>query len=364
MVFILALWCSIKPPDGVRASDTPNDAGKSITVEWKLAADDSLLLGYEIFRSANNDTQFQYVGDIASGNRSFNDTKVEDNLAYRYKVRGKTVSESSDFSFPSVLVISSPQWYHKGKTNTLIGLLIFSSLILGFIIYARKGKHLFIRRIAGLDELDEAVGRATEMGKPLLYVPGLSGKTDIATIASVNILSQVARKTAEYSTPIIVPNRDPIVMTVTQEVVKEAYLEKGRPESYNADNVFFLTDSQFAYAAGVCGIMMRDKPATNLFIGMFWAESLLLAETGNMTGAIQIAGTDAVTQLPFFITACDYTIMGEELYAASAYISKEPLLLGSIKGQDYSKLIVFFFILVGSIFGLMGSRVIINLFNI
>ena len=41
------------------------------------------------------------------------------------------------------------------------------------------------------------------------------------------------------------------------------------------------------------------------------------ARLGNAAGAIQIAGTDAVTQLPFFITTCDYTLIGEELYAAS-----------------------------------------------
>ena len=241
--------------------------------------------------------------------------------------------------------------------------MIFFSLIFGAIFQAKKGKPLFIRKIAGLDSLDEAVGRATEMGKPVLYVPGLSGISDIATIASMNILSQVAKKTAEYNTPIIVPNRDYIVMTVAQEVVKEAALEKGRPDYYNPDRVFYLTDSQFAYAAGVDGIMVRERPATNLFIGMFWAESLLLAETGNMTGAIQIAGTDAVTQLPFFVTSCDYTIMGEELYAASAYLSKDPLLVGGIKGQDYNKLVVLSFLIVGAILGVFGSNFIINLFK-
>jgi hypothetical protein len=64
-----------------------------------------------------------------------------------------------------------------------------------------------------------------------------------------------------------------------------------------------------------------------------------MAETGAQTGAFQIAGTDSVLQLPFFVTACDYTLMGEELYAASAYLSREPLLLGSLKAQDYGKLI-------------------------
>lgn len=366
ILYFPLIIAGIVPPSNIRTYDTPNDAGGTITVVWELSPDDSILSGYEIFRSESPDTGFKYIAYIGKGNSEYKDNRgVKDGVTYYYKVRSRTpVYEYSNFSLPSSGAQSFPHWYHTGRTNVIIGIAIFSFLILWFIFRAKAGKKLFIRKIAGLDALDEAVGRATEMGKSLLYVPGLSSMTDVATIASINILSQVARKTAEYNTPIIVPNRDPIVMTVTQEVVKEAYLAKGRPEGYNPDNVFFLTESQFAYAAGVCGIMMREKPATNLFVGMFWAESLLLAETGNMTGAIQIAGTDATTQLPFFITACDYTIMGEELYAASAYISKEPILTGSIKGQDYNKLIILVFIVVGTIFALLGSRFIINLFNI
>jgi hypothetical protein len=81
-------------------------------------------------------------------------------------------------------------------------------------------------------------------------------------------------------------------------------------------------------------------------MGYYAAEALLLAETGAATGAIQIAGTDSTNQLPFFITACDYTLIGEELYAASAYLSREPLLLGSLKGQDVGKALVMILIIV------------------
>ncbi len=361
----LPLTQKFAPPLDVRAFDTPNDAGKSITVQWNLSPDNSLFSGYEIYRSEAQDTGYQYVGYMGRGISTIRDNRgVKDNTPYYYKVRGRTSTyEYSEFSPPSSSTSSSPQWYHKGKTNVLIGLPLFIFLIFWAVFQAKMGKPLFIRKIDGLDSLEEAVGRATEMGKPVLYVPGTSFISDIATIASMNILSQVAKKTAEYNTPIIVPNRDPIVMSVAQEVVREAAIEKGRPDYYNPDRVFFLTSSQFAYAAGVCGIMTREKPATNLFIGMFWAESLLLAETGNITGAIQIAGTDAVTQLPFFVTACDYTIMGEELYAASAYLSKNPSLVGGIKGQDYNKLVIFIFLALGTIFGLLGNNFIINLFK-
>jgi hypothetical protein len=225
---------------------------------------------------------------------------------------------------------------------------VFFALVIYYIESAKKGKSLFVRRIAGLDAVEEAVGRATEMGKPIVYVPGLGSVADIATIASLNILGEVAKKTAQYDSALLVPNRDPIVYTVAREMVKESYAKAGRPDAFKQDSVFFVTDQQFAYAAAVDGLMVREKPATNFFLGTFWAESLILAETGATTGAIQIAGTDSIFQLPFFITACDYTLIGEELYAASAYLSREPLLLGSLKGQDYGKMIILVIVVVGS----------------
>ena len=85
------------------------------------------------------------------------------------------------------------------------------------------------------------------------------------------------------------------------------------------------------------GAMVREKPAACFYMGVFYAERLLLlAETGNSVGAIQVAGTAMPAQLPFFVAACDYTLIGEEFFAASAYLSGEPSQLGSLRGQDMS----------------------------
>jgi hypothetical protein len=226
-----------------------------------------------------------------------------------------------------------------------IVLLLLPAISILIPILKRGGK-IYIRPIPALQAVEEAIGRATEMGKPILFVPGISSIGDIATLAALNILSPVAEKAARYDCRLIVPNYDPIVYTIAQEVVKEAYLKAGRPDAYSDENVYFLSPRQFAFAAAVSGLMMRERPATNFFLGMFYAESLILAETGNMTGAIQIAGTDAITQLPFFIVACDYTLIGEELYAAGAYMGGDPKLTGSLKGQDWNKALAILVILV------------------
>jgi hypothetical protein len=235
-----------------------------------------------------------------------------------------------------------------GRWPTLWIFILFSGVVILSIEFARRGRPLFIRRIAGLNAIDEAIGRSTEMGRKVLFVPGIGSIDEIQTIAALSILKHVAMETARYATPLEVPNRDPLTYASALETVREGYLEAGRPDLFNEDEtVYYVTYDQFAYTASVSGKMMREKPAVNFLIGQFFAESLLLAESGQAAGALQISGTAEVAQLPFFVCATDYTLIGEELYAASAYLSREPVMLGSIKGQDLFKLGLIVVLIVG-----------------
>jgi hypothetical protein len=229
--------------------------------------------------------------------------------------------------------------FNRGKLNNFVLMLVLGAIILASVHQARRGREFFVRRIPGLDAVDEAIGRATEMGRPILYLTGSGDMGDVSTIAATVVLGEVAKRAATYGTDVKVPHRDPIVMAVCQEVMKESSTAAGRPDAYKEDANFFITTDQFSYTAAVDGIMLRERPAANFYLGTYYAESLLLAETGASTGAIQIAGTDSDHQLPFFITACDYTLIGEELYAASAYLSRERVLLGTLRGQDVGKAI-------------------------
>jgi hypothetical protein len=340
---------ALSPPSGLTAADSPDDRGGSVDIAWQPAPDHAgRALHYTVYRSTHPDTGYAVVGTVAGAVCQFRDADAPDRtpLYYRVAASDGTVEGASATIGP---VEASPQWFYRGRVAVMIASLAFIFAVVYFVRAAKAGKALFIRRLAGLDHMDDAVGRATEMGKPILFISGLSTISDVATIAAINILGEVAKKTAEYNTRLIVPCADPIVMAVEQEVVKEAYAKVGRSDAYNEDDVYYLTRSQFAYVAGVNGIMVRQRPATILYMGMFFAESLVLAETGASVGSIQIAGTDAVTQLPFFITSCDYTLIGEELYAASAYLSREPVLLGGLKGQDMAKAAIGLAIIVGSI---------------
>ena len=348
----------VAPPTDVKAKDTPNDDGTSITITWQRSLDETAapnqVKGYQILRRVEAGDFEEVGGELPAGTTLYVDEGTERGVAYSYIVQVITAGGAIADSQATPPVKATGEWFHSGKKWLLLAVLLYSAAVVYCIYHARSGKELFIRRIPGLEAVDEAIGRATEMGRSIMYILGLGSVSNVATIASMNILSQVAQKTADYETPLRVPCNDPIVMNVVQEMVKTAYLNEGRPDAYNEENIFFLTESQFAYAAGVDGMMVREKPAAVFLQGTFYAESLILAETGNSIGAIQIAGTDKEHQLPFFIAACDYTLIGEELFAASAYLSREPMLLGSLKGQDYGKVMIFAAIAIGVILELCG----------
>ena len=140
------------------------------------------------------------------------------------------------------------------------------------------------------------------------------------------------------------------MMPVTEEAIRDAYSAAGRPDQFNSDDVRFLSNQQFAFAASVAGVMWREKVAASFLFGSYFAEAMIFAETGQQLGAIQVAGTPTTTQIPFFIAACDYVIIGDEFYAASAYLSREPTALGSLVGQDVVKGLLLAIVVFGSLF--------------
>jgi hypothetical protein len=253
----------------------------------------------------------------------------------------------------------------KGQTTAFVTQLVFCIVLVLYITKARAGRELpTIRRVSGLDALDEAIGRATEMGRPVHFSPGISDVNEAQTMASMAILDYVARKSARNDVPLIMSNNKVLVHALSEEIIKNAYMTEGKPDAFNPDNVRFLTDNQFGYATGVTGIMRREKVATNIAIGAFWAESLIFAQTGYEIGAVQIAGTANTHQIPFFVAACDYCLIGEEIYAASAYISQEPVLVGSLIAADYVKIAIVAVLLIGGVFMLAGSSSLVEILKI
>src|SRR5215471_10765581 len=161
------------------------------------------------------------------------------------------------------------RWFDPTRTNQLVAILLFLAFLIVNILRARGGASMYIRPLAGLQALDEAIGRATEMGRPILYLPGLGDMSEVGTLASITIMSRVAKKVADLGCSMQVPCYDPMVMAIMDGVAREAYQEAGRPDEYKPGSVHYVSAQQFAYVAAVTGIMLREHPAANIFMGSF-----------------------------------------------------------------------------------------------
>jgi hypothetical protein len=369
---------TLPAPAELQVTDTPNDGGESLTVVWAPSPADTAQGQYQVLigeAGASDPASLKVIAEFPANTRYVKEakgawwTRAAEPSWHQYIIRsGKGVELKNGTAYSVTVAMrrgeeraigpllqGTPEadWFNWNQANNLMLALGFGGLVFYTISHAKRN-NIFLRRIPGLDAVDEAIGRSTELGKPILYLTGAHDMSDPSTIAAAVILGRVAKRTAAYETELMVPHRDPITMAVCQEITKQAYLEAGKPDLFKEDSNFFITADQFSYTAAVDGIMLRKKPAANFFMGSYFAESLLLTETGASTGAIQIAGTDSDHQLPFFVTTCDYTLIGEELYAASAYLSKEPIQIGTLRGQDLGKAVILSVILIGTVIATIG----------
>lgn len=367
-------------PAEVVCTDVANDDGSAIRVQWKPTALPGFkIFSYEIQMTEAGEDSFKTVATASADSSvaialSGEALRINHHTQYLTKVIALdstmvAVPDSSrtdsvvyktikrlrrSESLPSVAFTPHASWINTSRLNILLMVAVFFGLVLYCVDRAKKGQELKFRRLAGVEAIDEAIGRATELGKPVMYIPGTQNIENIQTIASIQLLTSVATKCANYDIPIIVPLNRAFMVGVAEEAVKQGYMNAGRPDAYNRDNIRYLSDEQFAFTSGVAGIMMREKTAAHLFLGAFFAESLILSETGFSTGAIQIAGTSNVHQLPFFVVACDYTLIGEEYFASSAMVTRNPDMLGTVKATDWLKAVLITCLILSMTLGLFG----------
>ncbi len=254
-----------------------------------------------------------------------------------------------------------------GRVSSFVILIFLFATALIFIYRSKKWAPT-LRRIPGLDALEEAIGRATEMGRPVHFTPGVSFTLNSAygpqIVAGMSVLQYIARYCARNNTRLLVSLGMSDVIPLATENVREAYIEAGALDEYRPEDITFYSNEEFPYCVGVMGVLEREKPAANIMIGPFYGDQIAFSEVGYKIGAIQIGGTARIVQIPFFAVACDYTLIGEEIFAISAYLSKDPVQLNSIVSQDIFKVVAIVILLIGVIMFMGGSNMVIQLLTL
>ncbi|MDP1799025.1 MAG: fibronectin type III domain-containing protein [Planctomycetaceae bacterium] len=196
------LAADIAPPTGLVVKDRPNDAANGLIVTWSLSSDDDpkiqpkRVMQYEISRQADGG-EWSAIAKVPAGNTLLEDTNCEPGKKYRYRVvalgpdaAASAPVETAEAFQPVMQWVDTRRLWFGAIVAFICGAVIVCTEL------AKRGAATYVRPIAALTALDEAVGRATEMGRPMLFVPGIVDLDQIETIAGLTVLSRVAKTAA------------------------------------------------------------------------------------------------------------------------------------------------------------------------
>jgi hypothetical protein len=240
----------------------------------------------------------------------------------------------------------------SGRIGELIVLIILAIISAAALIKSIRGKPPTVRRLPGIDALEEVVGRAAETGRPVFYTPGFGGGTlrgasSYPTLAGMDIMAHAVRLCAKLGAGFVSTYAMPEAIPIARALVMESLKAENKAELWREDLVRFVSPLQWAYTMGSISAMSKENAGGVILIGPWWGEALIFSEESNTVGAMSIAGTASFDQLPYFVGVCDYTLIGEEIYAAGAYLSQDSVMLGTIEGEDWSRIIVIILLILG-----------------
>ncbi len=244
-----------------------------------------------------------------------------------------------------------------GRALGLLILIIMTAAILYYMQQSYSGKMPQLRRFQAVDAIEEIIGRCVEMGAPAWYLMDTVNMTTPSvlapTVAAFQILAYTARTAARLGADFFVPVTQGLAYSIANDIVEEAYKAEGKIENFDPlGTVMYLPDG--ADRMYIINNMWSQRVAGVFFLGSWYHKAVIFTENAARVGALTLGGTDTTHNIPFLVAICDYSIIGEELYALGAYVSEDATQTASLAGQDIGKYIALILVLLGSILATVG----------
>ena len=253
----------------------------------------------------------------------------------------------------------------EGRVTLFVIFIIYTGVMLYYSQMGKQGKKVHLRNIPAIDALDEAVSRSVETGRPVHWTEGhpraskLYDAKGVYLIASLAFLSRIAQLAAEKGARLLASVGHPELYPIVKEVVETSYKMAGRPDDYDEEDIQLMPE--YSYLAAVVGRIIREKPGAHVQIGYFWGQdSVAVPEVAQGAGAFSVNGGQ-VGALQYLVVLSDYVLIADELFAASAQITNDPVLIMDMAGLDINKAIMIALILIGGLLSTLGIDFLANL---
>lgn len=252
------------------------------------------------------------------------------------------------------------------EPSVLIG--VFIAVALGIVAalvwlhhaQAQSGRLKYRRELRGFDVIRTALGRSAETGRPVHLSPG-SGtlgnrSTTAATIAGLLAAERVANEAARNGALLQVSSGDAVAHLALRGIVRQVYQQAGQTQDFDPGSVQLLAHQDAtAYAAGVMTLYSRQQLEASQLIGDFGQEFLLIGETGAQRNLPQIGGAISNAALPVMLLSTSSTLIGEEVFAADAYLSDDNAAQARLRTQDVLRALIISVIVIGFVYSLLAG---------
>jgi len=235
-------------------------------------------------------------------------------------------------------------------------LLLAGVLLLGGIFLRRRFPGAF-RPIAAYERLNRAVGLAVESGTRLHISLGrgnLFTARGASALAALGMLRKLSERTSLSDRPPLVTSGDASLAILSQDTLQSGYRTAAAEEQYRPSTGRLTGLTPFSYAAGTVPVTRDESVSTNVFLGDFGAESALMVESAERESASVIAASDNLSAQSVFYATSQDPLIGEELFAAGAYVGAGAAHEASLTVQDILRWLVIAVILIGSLLKLVG----------
>jgi hypothetical protein len=234
----------------------------------------------------------------------------------------------------------------------LSAILILVALLLFFTRrQQRSDRHVALRPLSAIAALDDQLGEAIESGRQLHVSLGQGGLTGTATptsVAAVHILNHLAQEGSASGAAPLATVGEGVMLPLAQESLRRAHDEVGRIRDYKPSMAQFVAveTDPYAFAAGVSSVIQQNQAGGNVLVGRFGPEIAIIAEAAARQNLKQVIGTDDPSALAAATAVTGDLLVGEELFAADAYLIGSPSQIASLQVQDVLRAIIAAVILI------------------
>jgi len=233
---------------------------------------------------------------------------------------------------------------------------VVAALLLIFAFLNRKSQRAF-RDIPAFTSLYRAIGLSVEDGSRLhvsLGYGGLLTPRGGSALAALAALRHIAERTSVSDSPPVASSGDPVLALLSQDTLQAGYAAAGAEELYVPATGRLTGMSQFGFAAGAIPIVRDENVSVNVMLGHFGPEAGLLTDSAERENVITIGASDDLAAQSILFASAQDPLIGEELYAASAYLGNDPVHRASLTVQDILRWLIIFLLLAGAALKFVG----------